>query len=56
MMAGGRTLSATPVPELTECATTGAAVKNLLELDVKPGDIMTRDDEDAPGRGNIAWR
>jgi len=38
--------SSTPAEDalkLAECATAGAAIKNLLELDVKPRDIMTRE-------------
>ena len=37
--------SSTPAEDplkLAECAAAGAAIKNLLELDVKPRDIMTR--------------
>jgi dihydroxy-acid dehydratase len=37
--------SSTPAEDplkLTECTAAGAAIKNLLELDVKPRDIMTR--------------
>jgi dihydroxy-acid dehydratase len=29
--------------KLAECAASGAAIKNLLELDIKPRDIMTRE-------------
>ena len=38
--------SSTPAEDplkLAECAASGAAIKNLLELDIKPRDIMTRD-------------
>jgi len=38
--------SSTPAEDplkLRECAAAGAAVKNLLELDLKPSDIMTRE-------------
>jgi dihydroxy-acid dehydratase len=38
--------SSTPAEDalkLAECAAAGAAIKNLLELDIKPRDIMTRE-------------
>jgi len=38
--------SSTPAEDplkLAECVAAGAAIKNLLELDIKPRDIMTRD-------------
>jgi dihydroxy-acid dehydratase len=34
---------ATDPGKLAECATAGAAIRNLLELDLKPRDIMTRE-------------